>query len=95
MRISDLKMENPPPTPQHDELVFTAKEALEMTKCVHLASIFSFIEKAINEGKCECEITPAQQFVSAENKKILQDAGYKVVEKESMLGTEILINWDA
>ena len=94
MRISDLKMENPPPTPQ-DELVFTAKEALEMTKRVHLASIFSFIEKAINEGKCECEITPAQQFVSDENKKILQDAGYKVVEKESMLGTEILINWNA
>ena len=94
MRISDLKMENPPPTPQ-DELIFTAKQALAMTKQVHLDNIFSFIEKAINEGKCECEITPAQQFVSAENKKILQDAGYKVVEKESMLGTEILINWNA
>ena len=80
--------------PEPDELVFTAKQALEMTKRVHLANIFSFIEKAINEGKCECEILPAQQFVSTENKKILEDAGYKVISKESMLGTEILISWE-
>jgi len=75
--------------------ILSAKEALELTKQVHLNNIFSFIEKAINEGKCECEILPSQQFVSEENKQILRDAGYKVIEKESMLGKEILINWNA
>ena len=71
-----------------------AKEALEATKRVHLDNIQSFILKAIEAGKCECEILPAQQFISEENKQILRDAGYEVVEKESMLGKEILINWE-
>ncbi len=80
--------------PQPEEKILSAKQALDATKETHLNNIQSFIQKAIEAGKCECEILPSEQFVSAENKQILKDAGYKVVEKESMLGTEILINWE-
>jgi|SRR5690348_5563053 len=89
-----LKMKNPPPPPEYPKIL-SAKQALEATKETHLKNIESFIVKAIEEGKCECEILPSQQFVSEENKQILRDAGYKVTEKESMLGKEILINWNA
>lgn len=74
--------------------MITAKEALEKTKETHLNKIQSFIEIAIQKGECKCEILPSQQHISKENKKILEDAGYKVIEKESMLGTEILISWE-
>jgi len=77
-----------------ESAILSAKQALQSTKQVHLSNIQSFILKAIEAGKCECEILPSQQFISEENKQILTDAGYKVTEKESMLGKEILINWE-
>ena len=73
--------------------MISAKEALDKTKETHLNNIQSFITKSIEAGKCECEILPSQQFISEENTKILEEAGYKVIKKESMLGTEILISW--
>ena len=80
--------------PEPEEKILRAKQALEATKATHLSSIEGFILAAIKRGECKCEILPSQQFISEENKKILQDAGYVVTEKESMLGKEILINWE-
>lgn len=37
---------------------------------------------------------PSQQFVSQENQQILKNAGYTVIEKESMAGKEIKISWE-
>lgn len=74
--------------------MITAAEALEKTKEVHLSRIESFILAAIEKGEYKCEILPSQQFISAENKKILEDNGFKVIVKESMLGKEMLINWE-
>ena len=79
--------------PEPEEKILSAHQALEATKSVHLSRIQRFIEIAIEAGKCECEILPNEQFVSEENRQILRDAGYKITEKESMLGNEILINW--
>jgi hypothetical protein len=88
-----FEMESIPPMPEREKIL-SAKDALELTKQTHLNRIQRFIEVAIEAGKCECEILPNVQFVSEENKQILRDAGYKVIEKESMLGKEILINWE-
>ena len=87
------EFKNPPAPPERNKIM-PAKQALEATKQTHLEKIESFIRAAITKGECKCEILPSQQFVSEENKKILQDAGYVVTEKESMLGKEILINWE-
>lgn len=80
--------------PEPEEKILSAKQALEATKQTHLEKIEGFIRAAIAKGECKCEILPSQQFISEENKQILKDAGYVVIEKESMAGKEILINWE-
>lgn len=74
--------------------ILPAKDALNKTKETHLKKIESFILAAIEKGETSCEVMPKDQFISEENKQILKDAGYKVIEKESMNGTEIKISWE-
>lgn len=74
--------------------MITAKEALEATKQVHLDRIETIIRTAIDRGETRCTVLPAEIYISNENKEILKSNGFKVVEKETMAGNEIVINWE-
>lgn len=74
--------------------MINAARALELTKETHLNNIEAIIKEAIERGEDKCEILPSEQFVSAENRDLLRELGYKVTEKETKIGIEILISWE-
>lgn len=76
------------------ENILSANEAFLKTKETHLKGIEAKILEAINKGETSVEILPSVQFVSDENKQILKDAGYTVIEKQTMEGNEIKISWE-